>query len=71
MATSVGLTVFAVATGGPPVGNGGYRWAIGGDWWATGGPSLGYGVPSMKGPQRLVILVETAEKFLQTQAYMH
>ena len=34
---SVAVTVFAVATGGPPVGNGGHRWAIGGDRWATDG----------------------------------
>ena len=63
MVTSVAVTVFAVATGGPPVGNGGHRWAIGGDRWATDGPSVGYGVPSMKGPQKLVTLVETAKKF--------
>ena len=63
VATSVAVTVFAVATGGQPVGNGGHRWAICGDRWATDGPSVGYGVPPMKGPQRLVTLVETAEKF--------
>ena len=50
---SVAVTVFAVATGGPPVGNGGHRWAIGGT----------IGGPSMKGPQRFVTLVETEEKF--------
>ena len=52
VATSVAVTVFAVATGVPPVGNGGHRWAIGGDrWlrWAIGGPS-------MKSPQKLVTL---------------
>ena len=63
VATSVAVTVFAVATGDPLVGNGGHRWAIGGDRWATDGPSVGYGVPSMKGSQRLVTLVETAAKF--------
>ena len=31
--------------GGPPVGNGGHRWAIDGDRWATDGPSVGYGGP--------------------------
>ena len=46
VATSVAVTVFAVATGGPPVGNGGHRWAIGGDRRATDGPSVGYGGPS-------------------------
>ena len=56
VATSVALTSFAV-------GNGGHRWAIDGDRWATDGPSVGYNVPSMKGPQRLVTLVETAETF--------
>ena len=64
-ATSVAVTVFTVATGGPPVGNGGHRWAIGGDRWATDGPSVGYGVPSMKGPQRLATLVHTAENFFK------
>ena len=39
--TSVAVTVFTVATGGPPVGNGGQRWAIGGDQWAIGGPPEG------------------------------
>ena len=40
-------------------GSVGHRWTIGGLWWAIGGPS-------MKGPQRLVTLVETAENFTST-----
>ena len=53
---SVAMTVFAVATSGLSVGIGGQPKVHG---WATGGSS-------MKGPQTLVTLVETAGKFTST-----
>ena len=71
---SVATIVFAVATGGPPVGIDDQRWAIGVDRWATDERLVGYCGPpevSMKGPQKVGYPSRNGRKILQAQVCMH